>query len=119
MPAPTSKMRLPGNSSVDRAVLSTPPLAVSWMVGKKAARAARTLALAPISCASAEATSGRRTSRPEGRPVVTGGAATCFERALIQLQLVRVRAHQNGQRRQVVRKLCAQGRDGGVLTVHQ
>jgi len=61
--------------SVARAVLRYPPSAVSAMLGKKAARAAATLAFAATNCASAEATSGRRVSNSEGKPGLTGGSA--------------------------------------------
>jgi len=53
-----------------------PPCAVSWMLGKNAARADSTLAFAAARFASASRMSGRRVSSSEGSPVEIRGMAT-------------------------------------------
>ncbi|MCY1534545.1 hypothetical protein D9M68_699210 [compost metagenome] len=61
----------------ESALLAVPTLAVSEMRGKKAARAAPMLALAPISCCSAWRMSARRVSRSEGNPAGTSRNSDC------------------------------------------
>ena len=56
---PASRTPTPDGTSARSAVLVKPPLPVSEMLGKNAARAASTLASAAASCASAERMSGR------------------------------------------------------------
>ncbi|MNZ21524.1 hypothetical protein D3C78_385980 [compost metagenome] len=64
----------PSNSPLSW-LLAVPAVAVSEMVGKKAARAAPILALAAFRLCSAASMSGRCCSRLEGAP--TGMAASC------------------------------------------
>jgi hypothetical protein len=59
---------LPLSNRLLRLLLATPVEAVRLMLGKKAARAAPILALAPASWCSAASTSGRRVSTSDGRP---------------------------------------------------
>ncbi len=66
----------PGVNSVFNAALVKPYCPVSWIDGKKAARATLMSKFAATSWASASATSGRRCNTAEGRPGVTGGSAS-------------------------------------------
>ncbi len=66
---------LPPLNKPDSAVLDEPELAVSEIVGKKAARAAPMSAFEPCSVCSAASTSGRCCSSVEGSPAGTSTSA--------------------------------------------
>ena len=71
--APMPQPKLDPMNSVPGATLDKPPLPVSEIAGKNAARAASTLACALARLASACATSGRRCKKVDGRPGAIGG----------------------------------------------
>ena len=71
MLGPNDQARLAALNRPSRSPLTRPRLPVSEMRGKKLARAAPMLALAPINCCSAARMSGRRSSRSDGRPAAT------------------------------------------------
>ena len=105
---------LAGEMSPASAELTNPPLAVRSMLGKNAARAAWILALAAINCASAAATSGRRTRSSEGSPGPTSGSLRSFRVPSGDCEVLWHLAHQNRQGILGLPQLLAKGRDGRI-----
>jgi hypothetical protein len=88
---------------------------VSWICGKKAARADSTLKLEAASCASACTTSGRCRSSSEGMPGVTRGTASFARLPSFTVKFAGARASSKAKRGAVLAHDDLQRGDRGAL----